>query len=118
MTISEKLYSCKRCGHESRQKTNHFGETYSWGRVNACEKCPPWAKYPEFGGLTTWICMEKEKIEVPSPEEKRVAMENPTVADWEGYFPPPPVCTTKWNTYDWIKWVDGHGKWKKKENKA
>ncbi len=56
--ISSKLYRCKRCGHEERKDTNHFGECYSWGHVNTCPKCPPWAKYPEFGGSTTWVCVE------------------------------------------------------------
>lgn len=24
---------------------------------------------------------------------------------------PPPVSTVWWNEYDWIKWIDKHGKW-------
>ena len=59
--ITPKLYKCKRCGHEQKISTNHYGECYSWGRVNACPKCPPWAKYSEFGGSTSWICIEKGK---------------------------------------------------------
>tara|TARA_Y100001963_G_scaffold141737_1_gene210327 strand:- start:15 stop:215 length:201 start_codon:yes stop_codon:yes gene_type:complete len=55
-----KNYACKRCGYEKRQQTNHYGKTYSWGRVNVCPKCPPWAKYPEHGVVagTVWICKE------------------------------------------------------------
>jgi hypothetical protein len=26
--------------------------------LNCCPKCPPWAKYPEFGGSTVWECVE------------------------------------------------------------
>lgn len=55
---SEKKYSCERCGHITTQKTNHYGNTWSFGHFNACPKCPPWAKYPEFGGRTIWKCIE------------------------------------------------------------
>lgn len=55
-----KRYKCDRCGHVTTQTTNHYGPTWSWGRVNACPQCPPWAKYPEFGGQTTWTCLEEE----------------------------------------------------------
>jgi hypothetical protein len=51
---SEKIMRCTRCGHESKQVTNHTGPTWSWGKVNCCPNCPPWAKYPEFGGRTDW----------------------------------------------------------------
>lgn len=53
--ITEKVYKCKRCGRESKQKTNHYGNTWSWGHHNCCPGCPPWAKYPEFGGSTVWV---------------------------------------------------------------
>lgn len=56
-----KLYRCKRCGHETTQDTNHTGEAWSWGHFNTCAKCPPWAKYPEFGGQTVWECIEKQE---------------------------------------------------------
>lgn len=56
--ITSKRYSCSRCSHVVRQETNHYGETYSLGRVNTCPKCPPWAKYPEFGGGTVWKCLD------------------------------------------------------------
>jgi len=56
--IKFKKYKCKKCGFEKEIDTNHYGECYSWGRVNCCPECPPYAKYPEFGGSTTWICME------------------------------------------------------------
>ena len=59
MTTTKK-YKCKRCGHIKEQKTNHYGNTWSWERYNVCPKCPPFAKYPEYGGQTIWICMEKE----------------------------------------------------------
>ena len=53
-----KRYRCRRCKHEKTQTTNHHGPTWSWGRVNTCPKCPPHAKYPEFGGQTVWDCMD------------------------------------------------------------
>lgn len=55
---TSKVYACKRCGHETRQTTNHYGATWSFGRVNACPRCPPWAKFSEFGGQTLWICKD------------------------------------------------------------
>ncbi len=58
MKTTIKRYICKRCETISLQKTNHFGNTYSVGRFNTCSNCPPWAKYPEYGGSTTWICLE------------------------------------------------------------
>jgi len=57
--IAVKRYKCKRCGHVAKQSTNHYGNTWSWGHYNTCPKCPPWAKYPEFGGATVWECMEQ-----------------------------------------------------------
>ena len=51
-------YHCKRCGYETIQVTNHRGSTWSWGHVNCCPVCPPWAKYPEFGGQTIWEYVE------------------------------------------------------------
>ena len=62
--ITFKKYECKRCGHVKEIDTNHFGECYSWGHYNTCPNCPPWAKYPEFGGSTTWVCLEKEEVEL------------------------------------------------------
>ena len=58
--ITAKRYKCKRCGRETVQSTNHYGNTWSVGRVNCCPGCPPWAKYQEFGGQTIWICQEME----------------------------------------------------------
>lgn len=58
--ITFKKYKCKRCEHEKEIDTNHYGECYSWGRYNTCPACPPYAKYSEFGGSTTWICMESK----------------------------------------------------------
>jgi hypothetical protein len=63
-TISDKKYKCQRCGHIEKQSTNHYGQTYSLDHFNTCPKCPPWAKYPEFGGSTTWECVEKEGEEM------------------------------------------------------
>lgn len=57
--ITEKLYACERCGHTQKQTTNHYGKTWSWGHVACCPVCPPWAKYPEFGGQTVWVCLDK-----------------------------------------------------------
>ena len=60
-----KKYQCKRCGYIKKIKTNHFEECYSCGHYNTCPKCPPFAKYPEYGGYTIWKCMEKQ------PNKKR-----------------------------------------------
>lgn len=49
-----RVYACARCGHETIQTTNHLGNTYSAGHFNTCPKCPPYAKYPEYGGSTVW----------------------------------------------------------------
>jgi hypothetical protein len=53
-----KTYRCKKCGHEQQIKTNHYGPCWSWGHYNCCPDCPPYAKYPEFGGSTVWECVE------------------------------------------------------------
>lgn len=53
-----KQYRCTRCGHIETQTTNHYGKTYSIGHHNTCPECPPWAKYPEYGGSTTWEYVE------------------------------------------------------------
>ena len=60
--ITTKKYKCKECGHITEQATNHYGSTWSWGKFNTCPKCPPYKKYPEYGGSTVWECMEKEEI--------------------------------------------------------
>ena len=71
--ITDKKYQCRRCGHETQQATNHYGPTYSWGRYNTCPACPPWAKYPEFGGATVWNCCEQPEQEQPTKEEEDAA---------------------------------------------
>ena len=63
---SEKQYRCTRCGHVKKIKTNHFGSCWSYGHFNCCPVCPPWAKYPEFGGSTTWECLDKEREPTPA----------------------------------------------------
>lgn len=63
MQATEKRYRCKRCGYIGKQTTNHYGETYSIGHYNTCPKCPPWAKYAEFGGSTVWECVDKPEGE-------------------------------------------------------
>ncbi len=55
---TNKTYRCSKCRATTIQTTNHYGPTYSVGHHNCCPKCPPWAKYPEFGGSTTWICLD------------------------------------------------------------
>lgn len=67
MPQSSKHYKCRRCGHVTEQVTNHYGSTYSWGRVNCCPQCPPWAKYPEYGGQTIWDCLEQDPEGNPAP---------------------------------------------------
>lgn len=63
-----KNYRCDRCGHVEQHITNHYGPTCSNGHYHCCPKCPPHAKYPEYGGQTRWTC-----IDVPAkaltPEE-------------------------------------------------
>jgi len=63
ISISIKKYACRECGHVTRQSTNHYGQTYSWGRVNCCPKCPP------FKRPTVWICQENPPI-IPQKKEK------------------------------------------------
>lgn len=58
--ISSKKYKCDKCGHIVSQSTNHYGPTWSFGKYNTCPVCPPHAKYPWFGGFTTWTCLEVE----------------------------------------------------------
>jgi hypothetical protein len=53
-----KKYACKRCGHVELIKTNHYDPCWSVGHHNTCPACPPWAKYPEYGGHTVWTCVE------------------------------------------------------------
>jgi hypothetical protein len=53
-----KRYKCERCGYITTQTTNHFQPTWSHDHVHVCPQCPPWAKYPEFGGQTVWICID------------------------------------------------------------
>lgn len=60
MPITFKKYACKRCGHEKLIDTNHYGKCWSLNRYNTCPKCPPWAKYPEYGGQTIWECLTEE----------------------------------------------------------
>ena len=59
MTI--KPYCCRKCGHETEQKTNHYGSTYNWGRYNSCAACPPIDKFPLSS--TVWDCMESPNEE-------------------------------------------------------
>jgi len=59
-----RIYESSDCGHQQTQKTNHESQTYSWGRVNVCPKCPPYKKYPKFGGTTVW-----EFVGYPSEDE-------------------------------------------------
>ena len=55
MKITPKIYKCKKCGCESTQSTNHKSLTWSVGHFNTCPNCPPYEKYPEFGGMTLWV---------------------------------------------------------------
>ena len=57
--VTAKQYRCKACGHVSIQTTNHWDKTWSFGHFNTCTQCPPYKKYPEFGGQTVWECMEQ-----------------------------------------------------------
>lgn len=57
---TSKNYECTECGHRTKQTTNHWGSTWSWGRYNTCPSCPPYKKYPEYGGGTIWKCIDKK----------------------------------------------------------
>lgn len=69
--ILNKNYRCTKCGYETVSATNHFGTTWSFGRFNVCPKCPPYAKYPEFGGQTIWECMDVEPSEAERLKAER-----------------------------------------------
>lgn len=66
--ITDKRYKCTKCGHEMMITTNHFGNCWSIGHFNCCSQCPPYSKYPEFGGQTFWECQEKDLSEVKEIE--------------------------------------------------
>lgn len=53
-----KKYQCSECKFETKISTNHYSSCYSHGRLLTCPNCPPFKKYPEFGGSTVWLCME------------------------------------------------------------
>lgn len=57
---SEKRYCCLRCKHEKRIVTNHYGSCWSLDRYLTCSNCPPYAKYPEYGGQTVWVCLDED----------------------------------------------------------
>lgn len=61
--VAPKRYACKRCGHEVTLETNSYQPVVSYGHYNSCPKCPPWAKYPEFGGQTVWMPLENDPAE-------------------------------------------------------
>lgn len=66
--ITTKRYACSECGHIKMIATNHYGPCVSYGHYNICEQCPPYKKYPEFGGHTKWICQEVEPIQLLTQE--------------------------------------------------
>ena len=66
--ISYKDYQCSDCGHIKKIDTNHWGQCYSLGHYNTCPNCPPYKKYPEFGGSTTWNCLEEPPEGFKRPE--------------------------------------------------
>lgn len=57
---TNKKYKCSKCGHITTQCTNHYRLTTSHDKFNTCPQCPPYRKYPEYGGQTIWICMESK----------------------------------------------------------
>ena len=63
-TIKRRIYECSQCGYRVEQKTNHRGKTYSVGAVNVCPKCPPYKKYPEYGGMTEWLYVKDSDIPI------------------------------------------------------
>ena len=61
MKATPKRYKCRDCGHIETHTTNHTGLTWSWGRFHTCPNCPPWKKYPEYGGQTVWDLVENQE---------------------------------------------------------
>lgn len=66
MQSYSKPYRCTKCGHVQHIVTNHHGPCWSFGRSNVCPVCPPYAKYPEYGGHTDWECLEPAPSNQPS----------------------------------------------------
>lgn len=60
---SIKRYQCKRCGHESQEGTNHWGEIYS-----RCSNCS-W-KYPLEA--TVKVCLEPVPEGYGTPEPWKI----------------------------------------------
>jgi len=54
MKASWKLYKCKKCGHEKRIQTDHYGECYGYMDSNMCHICGS-----EEQQNCTWLCQEK-----------------------------------------------------------
>lgn len=59
--ITSKRYRCSHCGHVTFQSTNHYGQTYSFGRVNRCSECG-WKRPLE---TTVWECLDSEHYTIP-----------------------------------------------------
>ncbi len=53
-----KEYKCKECGGIQKIETNHYGECYSFGRINACKNWPCKCAASPIYNPTTWICVE------------------------------------------------------------
>ncbi len=53
-----KWYECTKCGYKKQIETNHNHNCFSYSHFNTCTTCPPYKKYPEFGGQTTWKCID------------------------------------------------------------
>jgi len=84
----EKRYKCDRCGYISKQSTNTFEPTWSWDRVNVCPNCPPWAKYPQFGGQTTWTCIDTPDM-FPDEEAGEQSMSEAIFQEADALLPSP-----------------------------
>ena len=65
---TEKIMRCRKCGCESKQVTNHQGSTWSLGHFNCCPQCPPYEKYPEFGGRTIWDYVRESQTETSATD--------------------------------------------------
>ncbi len=62
--ISSKQYRCTHCDHVVSQSTNHYGQTYSFGRMNRCPGCG-WKRPMD---ITVWECLEA----LPEGEQRPV----------------------------------------------
>jgi hypothetical protein len=52
--------------------------------------------------------------EQPTEAEKLAAVSGDTSSDWGYAFKVPPVTHAAWTAKDWVRWIDGDGRWYRK----